>query len=646
MQKNILYSFFTAIFITFAQTAFFQANTASGAEKPAIYYLDISETAKFDSNNPSQVRKFWDTLHFLTSVQGIVNSDQETLFLRTQPQTDDFWWNWLCEDGNWLADRTVVRINSVDEFIEKYLPLFERQITGAVVYGEKPYSLSNVASTISGVEKRICLRWDNSADSVYRKIADSKFKFASKENALFLCDPRTGEAIFTGEIGKPLPIITELDKKAGEQLSTGSAKCDAYLWAKKNYLDTNRVSKKHAAYYLDSYWLGMPEGNPWNNTIVNHDFCIANAGFFFELHCWDDETPVDDQTQPVGTDLDTMKAVLKSLHDNANGEIYCIHGFTPWAWKYTSHGKAGSKHEPVPTEWETVRVFSGYNAYIDADALGYSALANSSFYQHFPLQEKYVQRERPTVESLKQAGLVDENGKVIPASYITFYMGDYDSAAWLAAIVPTIWNDPARGSIPCSWAFNPNLDQRVPHILHYVRTQAKESDWFVSGDSGAGYLNPGMLTSPRLDPSVPDGWKAWEKHNRNYFDKYDLDVVGFLIDGYAPEIGEQGLKFYSSFSPNGLIGQKVPDKKLSFGMPTIPMRHDLYGTPDTASNELAGFVKQRKSDTVQYLPIRTILQTPSWHKNVMEETVKLCGEENVKFVDMETFFLLMKIDCL
>jgi len=628
-----------SVSVLFFLLAFVSIGVSFGNDSKPIYRFDISETTRFDRGKPEQVRQFWDTLHLVASIQGIVNKNGAILFVRAKPSVDDFWWNELRKEGNWLADRPVVNLESLDQLLKTFAP----HLKGAVVYCEKPWSLSNVASTVAGVENRVCLRFDLDESSVYQTTLRSGLDFVKPENTLFLCDAN-GNPIFTGELGKPLPKITPLDKEGDEHLSVGSAKCDTYLWAKRNYLDTRKVSRQDMSYYLDSYWITMPVMDPWENTLVNHDFTISRSGFFFELHCWDDETPVDDPGQPLGTDLATMKAILQSMHRNAEGGIIAIHGFTPWVWKYTSHGQAGSKHEPVPTEWESARIFSAYNAYIDADAVGYSALANASFYQHYPMEEHYSQPPRPTVESLKQRGLIDDNGKVAEKAYITFYMGDYDSAPWLTTWVPILWNDPARGTISCNWAFNPNLDQRAPHVLDFVRKNAKENDWFISGDNGAGYLNPGMLTAPRLDPEIPDGWDAWTEHNLRYFRKYDLDIAGFVIDGYAPGMGEKGLKAYAQFSPRGLIGHvHIPYMQATDGMFTIPMRHDLYGEPEKAGKELSDhFVAERQPGKPHFLPIRTILKTPSWHKTVMEETIRHSGEDNVEFVDIYSFFLLME----
>ena len=54
-----------------------------------------------------------------------------------------------------------------------------------------------------------------------------------------------------------------------------------------------------------------------------------------------------------------------------------IGGFPSWAFKYTQH--AGGMHGDVATEWEFSKLIGAYNAFKDADAIGYGALANASF---------------------------------------------------------------------------------------------------------------------------------------------------------------------------------------------------------------------------------------------------------------------------
>ncbi len=64
-------------------------------------------------------------------------------------------------------------------------------------------------------------------------------------------------------------------------------------------------------------------------------------------------------------------------------------------------------------------------------------------------------------------------------------------------MLPKMWTDPARGTTPLSWAFNPNLCERFPLGMAWPRENRSPNDFFVAGDSGAGYLNPGFLSTPR-----------------------------------------------------------------------------------------------------------------------------------------------------
>jgi len=456
------------------------------------------------------------------------------------------------------------------------------------------------------------------------------------------------------------PVFTGKGKIPGtDQESTGSAKNDAYRWAKARYLDAGRCSKEFLAYYLDSYWLTNPtgpgsDGKLSNCTLANHDFFISHRAFFLDLGVYGDEVPVDDPGQKPGTDRATLISLFRAMYDTSGGKILTLGGFLPWGWKYVGpegpgpndFQGTGGKHHPVHNEWELTRLASAYNFVKDADALSFSGLANASFYQHFPLKDHYPQNPKPTVASLKQRGLLSD-GRVKPAAYITFYMGDYDSGAWLNQYAPQFWADPQRGKIPCSWAFNPNLDRRVPHVLDYVRTHQSTNDWFISGDSGAGYLNPGMLTAPRLDPAVRDGWAAWTRQNQNYFRRYDLSITGFIIDGFAPSMEQRGLDAYATFSPDGLM-LSSNDKLVGLHHGTMPfIRHrlDLGGSPAQAGATLAARLAEEKNSFTggaQFLMARTILKSPTWHAETMAAAQAAPEGRQIQFVDAYTFFLLLK----
>jgi hypothetical protein len=607
------------------------AHGAAEEEKPSaqkIYFFDMTESTRLNLGDPVQARRAWDTAHLVASLQGIVNRREAVLFVRFDAPVDDFWFSWLREPGNWLAGREVVRLDSLEALLRQ----FQQSLKGVVLYKEDVWATSNLASTVAGVEDRLCLRFDPAPDSVCQRVLALDLPFLKDAFKLYQPD---GSPLFTGK-GK-IPG-TDLN-------STGSVKCDAYLWAKQRFLDSGLCDPRYLAYYIDTYWLKNPAASSFSNaTVTNHDYFISKKAFFFDLHVWPEEAPVDDPGQKPGTDVETLRSLLFSAWKRANGQILQIGGFTPWIWKYTSHPGAGSKHDGVDTEWKYAQIISQYNGIMDADALGYSGMANASFYTHFPLKDHYPQNPRPTLESLKAQGYVQPDGQVAPYHYVAVYMGDYDSSAWLQRVLPEFWNDPARGQIPCSWAFNPNLDQRAPHVLHYVRTKQSPQDWFISGDSGAGYLNPGMLSvSQRTESGTSDGWDVWIAHNKVYFKRYDLSVTGFAIDGHAPGMGERGLDGYLEFSPDGLVGQKVPRQALHKGqMPVTQMRNDFHTqSPEEAARGLVGLTQSEPAAGPHFFFVRTILKSPSWHKATFEKARE--AEPRIRLVDAYTFFLLEKI---
>ena len=601
-----------------------------------VYRFDLTWLNKFNLLDIVHARQAWDTLHLIASIQGIVNRDQPTLFIRFLPETDDFWWDYLKNKNGWLAGRPIVEIDSIEKLLQTFAP----KIAGTVVYHEKLHATSNLASTIAGVEDRVCLRYDPADGSLYSQVKQfakeqgGKLSFLKNEIRLFNED---GSPIWNGDASQPIA------KTNPPLVSSGSAKCDAYLWALQKYLASSRCSDEDLAYYIDSYWLTGPEKcNLSSCTVSNHDFYISRRAFFFDLNVWEEETAVDDPKQKPGTDLATLRKILHAMYVNSGRKNFFIGGFIPWIWKYTDYPGAGSKHGAVDSEWKYAQVISSYNGMMDADAIGCGGMTNASFYQHFKTRDHYPQiAKHPTIADLKQRGYLDKQGKVVPYQYVTFYMGDYDSAAWLSKHVPKWWNDPAHGKVPCGWAFNPMLDRRAPHVLDYVRTHATENDFFISGDCGAGYLNPGMLSAEHREADIADGWDSWTELNKKYFKKYDLSITGFVIDGHSPGMGEKGLAHYAEFSQDGLVGQKLPGGTLyKEKMPIIHIHRDLGGVPEQAGDAILSHLGQTKA--AQFMIFRTILKSPSWHQKTIEHVQFSPQGKKVRWIDPFTFFLLYK----
>ncbi len=581
------------------------ACAAPAPDGDSLVIYDLTPLRARDLANQDARREVWDTCHLVAALQGLANRDAPRLYLRWIEPADGYWLAWLRSPGHWLTSREIVELKSIEALLARFTTCYR----GVVLYAEDPAPLSNLASTIAGSENLLPVRKDERPGSLYSRLVAG---------------------------GPRLPVRVDLTQETFPA-ATGSAKCDPYLWAKARYLAAGKCDPAYLAYYIDTYWLAEPfKGSHENHTLSNHDFFIAKKAFFFDLHPWDDEAPNDDPTQKVGTDAATLKAILRAAYDGTGGRTV-IHagGFVPWAWKYCNHTPGASRHEPVPSEWRYAELLSCYNAIMDADALGSCAMANASFFTHYPLRARYPQGPAPTDESLVRAGALSKEGLVAPGTYVCFYVGDYDSAAWIYREFPHCWDDPARGKVALGWALNPNLERRAPMALAYARETASALDVFTAGDSGAGYLNPGGLQEPRTHSGLPSGVKTWEEFCRPFYARWDLRVTGFIIDGYSPAMDKETWDAYARFSPGGVGGQKMAPQGLHGHMPFIRVI-DAPHSPEELATMVAAAADP---DQRRFFYFRTILKTASWHKRVQD--LLAASAPSARIVDPHAFFALL-----
>lgn len=579
----------------------------------AIYDLTYAERMA----DAGAVAEAWDHCHVVVSLQGLVNRKGPRLFIRAvrSPEAGDFnlddWWlDRLRKPGGWMAGKTFEPIPNLEALIRRY----RAEVRGLVVYDANVPATSNVASTIAGVENLLPVRWSDDPKSLLHLLRGMGLPVKR-----WLVKP-DGAPVFTGKGTIP---------DTGEP-SSGSAKNDAYRWACARYLENGRCAPDVLGFYIDAAWLRDPKRSGfWNHTLTNHDYFISRRAFFFDLSPWDDEAPADDPGQPPGADLATLRRILAATANrNAGKRMTHVGGFIPWAWKYSE--LAGSKHEGVPSEWEFVRVISGYNAYLDADALGIGAMANASFFRHqklpkYPPERETVAKARGPVPDL-------DRGK----HYVTFYVGDWDSAAWLYQMLPTRWEDPKRGSLPLGWAFNPNLAERFPAGFAYTRETRSPNDCFVAGDTGAGYINPSLLEPPR-GSGLSSGTGLWERHCKGWYERFGLSITGFVIDGYAPPMPVAVLDAYSRFSPDGTVAQKVPPLSFHKGMPLLRMGDDLDHDPAKAAATIISRLDGRPPTFHQF---RAVIKPPSWYADVVARVN--AARPDVEFQDPYTFFGLVR----
>ncbi len=593
-----------------------------------IYTYDARPFQKRNLRDIAQATEVWDTLHLLAALQGLANRQTPQFYLcycrGFGVDTDEFWYQWLRTEDGWLKSTEIYPLTNWPACVEQ----FRSQFQGFVVYDPAVPATSNVASTAAGCEGLLPVRYDPKPDSVYTRLTQH-YQIPVK---LWLVKP-DGTPLFTGQ-GR----VPGLDKP-----SSGSPKVDAYRWAIARYLDSGLCNARMAAYYIDAFWLPTAfKAGPELHTLSNHDYFIAHQAFFFDLSPWGDETPNDDPGQAMGLDKQAFLEIMRALYAGAKGQIIKVGGFTPWPFKYTDHAAKTCHHGGVPTEWEFGRLISQFNGYMEADAAGYSAMANASFCQHYPLAERYLQpNPLPSLAEWKTQGYVTDEGRVAAQLYVGHYAGDYDSPAWLYKAVPAFFRDPARGKVPMGWAFDPNLSDRAPQALVYGYRHATTNDFFIAGDSGAGYLNPRALTL-RPDSGLPPGLAAWTAHCQQYYRRWDMTITGFMLDGAGGRSTDREFAAYKTFSPAGLGTHFEPGPALKMGVPTCREK-DLPDRLEAAMNAIVAEAKGLEKGP-RFLWARSILKSPAWYAALSDGLRAKYPQIKITVVDPYTFFGLIGLN--
>ncbi|MBR5798351.1 MAG: hypothetical protein IKY29_05310, partial [Clostridia bacterium] len=550
-----------------------------------------------------------DIVRLYTTLQGRLNKKaKENGFFVYQfyDSTDSFWLDYISGDGKLLEGSPQIHLNSwgdVWNALGSYI-----LDAGIVLWDPNVPATANVASTICSVEGFLPVRYDTDEDSLYTWLINHGVKVQED-----LCD------MFDGVKGT---TIADTDIP-----SSGSIKCDPYLWALEKYGDL--VNPEMVAYTLDGasqvatniiYQRAAVATTPASNQIYSHDYYIYNECFFIDLTCVEDEKPCDDPTQPMGTDAATLRKVLSTMEQRNNGKMTKLMGFPPWYMKYTTfldHGKT----EPVALEWAFVSLITEYNFIKEADAAHPAWMTNASVYCQYEMTTTSFENNDSPLEEV-----YDENVK-----YFTIYIGDYDSSAWLKEMVPDCFTSSERGKMPMMWAFNPNLSDRVPMIFDYIYENKTELDYFVTGDSGAGYVMPTMLKDMDI----------WIEYNRPYLDKFDMDIVGFIIN--AKPLTMRELEAYAEISPYGSFHNDGSKYLTVLNGETVYMNmYDIYPFADGWKEGMYDWINGKNTNFAAYRTIR--MYTPDLVRAV-NEFIEYANAKNdgytYKYVDMYTLFDLV-----
>jgi hypothetical protein len=571
---------------------------ASVSGPAAITVYDASYLWSTDMSNSDA----HEHMQLLAALGGLVNRDAPQLFVAATA-SDSTWLDFLRQPGQWLENATVTPESSIVTLVSKFADFY----SGVVMYDGGVPASSNVASSLAGIENLLPL------------LSGGVLQGMLCESGPMLAVQKSLVGMFTGSV-------------------TGSSKVDAYQWFIDNYMQqkgqgSSGVNPAVHGYLMDYWWAlnSNADADRLNVAVLNADFVIAKKGILWDLDVWPDTAPNDDPAAALGLDYEMLRSLLLQAYRMLDGaEMIHVAGFTPWAFKYVIEDGV---HGGVATEWQTSKVLSAYNAFVDADACcELNTFSNSAFYMHYPLPSKFEQNPLPTMDDLKAMGYLTASGDVVPKNYISFYVGDYDSAAWAFNELKGFWDDPNRGAVPLGWAVNPVLAIRFPPIFDYMYSTLRPNDRLTTGDSGAGYVNPTQLLPPRDVSGLPSGRDVWVAHCEKWYTQMDMTFTGFLINGAAGVMTKEAEAMYSSFSPHGGTEQTgyAPDNQGVHMQNRMPFFQES-DIPADVSTAVETILSQDVPGTLQFHVYRSILQSPTYHLNVVNNVH--AQSSNAEFVD-------------
>jgi hypothetical protein len=523
-------------------------------------------------------------------LQGIVNREGPRLYILSSVNARPrYWLEILSQDRNWLANRTPVAVSGLDRLIG----LAGKRLKGAVIWDPEVPATINVATTIAGVRSGVVLS---------PELAE---QYLPKWN---------------------LPVLEDLRGRF-DGAESGSKKNDAYRWAIREYFAKGLCSSNLVCLFEDAC-ATRSAGNV--GYVVTRDWSVKNRAFVFDLSPWGDETPKDDPGQPLGTDLETYRMILsEALRQSAGKCMTEMTGFFAF-WKYSQVAGYPSKHEPVPTEWETVYLISPYNCYQNTIS---SDCYNQSLHSQAPFRK--LKQPRPAPIST-----VEEK------AYLCILMADYDSATPLYDFLPKHWEDLHRGKIPLAWGINPNLIETYPDVITHFYETATANDHFTSDASAAGYFNPNRVKPEYLHLLV--------KHNKRFFRDTDMTIAPMVLDWEEPTPAVKDA--FTKFAPDGYAtivmdlhgkGGALPKPHVWKGMPVVELINNTcnFASPKQTSNAMYRAILERGNPKPGFFFFRIVWTPPSAVLDSLAVFRKEHPEVRIEVVDPYNFFALFKRRC-
>lgn len=531
-------------------------------------------------------------------------------------------------EAGWLKGETLQPIATLGSLIDT----FRSDINGVVVWDPNVGATLNVATTVAGVSDLVIVK---AGTTVYT----------------------------TAVVTKGLPIVVDLRNRFtgtgtiwGTSIpSTGSKKCDAYIWAKTFFLDTGRCAPGYLGFYEDGW------ATSEHRYRSCRDIAVSRKAFVYDLSMWPKILPRDDQTQPMvsdgagdveTTDFHTLKAIYSSAHSQLNGKMGVLFGFTPWYGKYTSYsGEPNNPWADWQSEWQFSNEIGSYDFYLDAVDL--IDTANASFCAHAPSTQgrRYNQPAPPAPRSVQNK------------TYVTFFNGDYDPISGIGYMLPAFWQGRGQGRLPMVWALSPQVSEHYPDVLHYAYMSRSSNDYAMTSSCGPGYLHPRNLDPARSGSGncnqlceKPGRWPSglttsslpqWESHGKKWMRAFGLSLTTVTdLNVFT----SASIPTYRSFSSDGVFylvngnwgGSNYASPTLTNGLLILP-RKDLPRSHLSDAVNWLNIQVDSAGSKPRFVPIRLAYQSPTHVEALAQMAAAQRPDQSFEFVDPYTLTYLARI---
>ncbi len=575
-----------AKFFLFFSLLLFACNQKTRVEKEYVIPKETDHTLYVYSLKGADTQTSYDEAMAVACIQGVMNRKKTVLYVKSRSFKRPDYWIEKFSSGGWLSHMEQTPVSSLDELVA----VAGSRMKGVIIWDPSVPATINLATTLAGLEDGIVLS------------PDMAEKYQKKWNLPVIKDFR-GQ--FTGA-------------------ETGSKKNDAYRWAIREYIETGRCNSHWLCLYEDSY---MTRYKGDVSYVVTRDWPVYNRAFVYDLSPWGDEVPLDDPGQALGLDLQTYKLMLEANMKQTNGnQMTEVAGFFSFA-KYSNIPGYPGKHDPVPTEWETVYLISPFNCYQNTVAHN---CYNQSIHSQAPVMN--MKQGRPKLQE-------PQEGK----TYICILMADYDSATPLYDFMPTHWDDPTRGTMPFVWGINPNLSESYPDIMQYLYNSKTENDFFAADASCAGYMNPNRIK--------PDYLPLFIEHNKKFYKQWDMSISPMVLDWDEPTNAVKDA--FLQFSPDGFAtividfhdaGGKLPEPHVWKGMPVMELINSAnHFPPEETAKIMSEEIPSPQDGLPKYYFFRIVWTSPHKVIQAIDRLKLLRPELDIEVVDPYNFFHFFKL---